>query len=136
MKKDLDTSVPFEVSSYNDGVKFYKIRSNLTEGNQFYITMADSKANVSSATDETKQSWYFKEAGNDGWATYYNIVYAATGEYLYCTATKANTYNGGGSDNLTFELRPTNDERSQYIIAKSTYTDSYFIVPRLYKDDT
>ena len=133
LKKDFDKTSPIEESS-STSAHYYKIRSNRTDGNEFYIISPETGTTyptVSSTADEVKKSWYFKNAGTDGWATFYNIVCAETGEYLYCTATQANTYN---VNVRPFELSSVDDERSQFILVKSTFEGSYFIVPRIYKD--
>ena len=133
LKKDLDTTMPFEVSSSENGTHYYKIRSNRTDGNEFYIISPEAGTTyptISSTAEDVKKSWFLREAGTDDWLTYYNIVCAETGEYLYCTATQANTYNSG----RPFELSSVDNERSQYIIVKSTFEGSYFIVPKVYKD--
>lgn len=134
LKKALDTTSPIEESSDDNDAHYYKIRSNRTDDNTFSIISPETGTTyptVSSTAEEVKKSWYFKNAGTDGWVTYYNIVYAETGEYLRCTATQANTYN---QNVRPFELSTVDDERSQFVLVKSTFEGSYFIVPKIYKD--
>ena len=139
LKKDVDTSLPIEASSDENGTYYYQIRSNMADDNNYYIASPSDGtvyATVSNTAAANNKTWFFKEASNDGWVTYFNIVCAETGEYLYCTAAQANTYqNTTGNPTKTLEVRsPNTDDNSLFIIVKSYSTDAYYITPKLYKD--
>ncbi len=135
LKADIDRSVPFKT----DGT-LYKIsnRSNSGAYNIIMPSTGSSRVTISNSTsaeDSPKIAWYFEEAGSDDWNTYYYIRSYGTDDYLYFIGTKANTY--ADNDNR-FEAwaDPSQGEaeRAQYIIVKSPWNNSWWIVPKLYAE--
>ena len=134
LKADIDRTVPFAT----DGT-LYKISNRSYSAAYNIITppVGTSKVTVSNSTqakDSPKIAWKFEVAGSDEWNTYYYIRDCETEKYLYCTATVANTYNGPDCFELWADPLQGEAERVQYIIAKSPWTDAWWIVPRLYAE--
>ena len=71
-------------------------------------------------TDNEK--WCFVQADKDDWLTYYFIVNATSGEYLYLNKTGTNAVKTG-------DLDPNNAEKFQFVLAPSA-TDGFYIIPR------
>ena len=127
---------PFNVTT-SSGATYYKI-GNASATNAFIIpgtTYATTSATDAAESNDMK--WYFMEAGEDDWLTYYYIVNATTGKYLYLrdgltTAANDNAF-------ITQYLSEGNAEQYQFVVAKTTESASagkYYIVPKLLKDLT
>ena len=75
--------------------------------------------------------WYFEDAGNDGWATYYYIVNASTGKYLYfCKNDNTNTTSALEMK----DTKPTDGDTDKdcylFTFAKTITANQYYIVPK------
>ena len=127
-------SPPFTLSN-DASTALYRIR-NVGDDN-YYMTPSvghdyaggnDAYAGVSTTVDD-KTAWYFKPAKSDEWLTYYHIVNAYTGEYLYFRGNEI-------TDNQTqaFEtLFPSQGEEDRFLfaLANTTTDGQYYIVPYL-----
>ena len=123
---------PFNVTT-SSVAAYYKI-GNAAEPNAFIIPGTTSA--TTSATDVAESNdmkWYFLEAGSDDWLTYYHIVNATTGKYLYYnkdvepTSEQSNAF-------ITQNLSTTNADRYQFVVAKTTESASdgkYYVVPKV-----
>ena len=114
-------------------VKYYKI-GNAAQTAYFVIPPTGTTGNAqyastSNAATGNIDNWYFKEAGSDDWLSYYYIVNAISGEYLYyqgATSTETQT--------LAFVTKPlgadgTAANNYKFVIAKTTTANTYYIVP-------
>ena len=121
-------------ASEGDDILYYEISSEAAD--TYFIVAPTSPATAVTTTEEKcqKTTWYFKEADHDDWLTYYNIVNAVTGEYLYILSD--GTYAMGTS--------PTGDDAYQFALAKAAkanqadpelYVYPYFIIPKSKKYD-
>lgn len=123
-----EATLPFVPWGEGGEYKYYKIKK---DANNFIIPGSEiiPYATASVVSDiENGELWYFDEAYSDGWVTYYYIVNAATGEYLYFNgATKSD-------NNFAFamkkELGTDDSERYQFAFAKTTTNGQYYILPR------
>ena len=89
-----------------------------------YVTGANSTI-ATSVTDDEK--WCFVQADKDDWLTYYYIINAVSGKYLYqenTTATAAVT-----TQDYPDEAEAETAIKYQFVLAPST-TEGYYIVPR------
>ena len=123
---------PFNVTT-SSVAAYYKI-GNAAEPNAFIIPGTTSA--TTSATDVAESNdmkWYFLEAGSDDWLTYYHIVNATTGKYLYYnkdvepTSEQSNAF-------ITQNFSTTNADRYQFVVAKTTESASdgkYYVVPKV-----
>lgn len=118
----------------NDDRKYYKIKKDGT--NYFFLrTSTVSYAIASPVTDVDKDIlWYFDKDDNssDEWVTYYYVVNAATGEYLY--------FNGNITKNAIDnafigkeEIITADNDRYLFAFAKTT-TDQYYILPKVLQE--
>lgn len=112
-------SSPVTVST-PEGAIFYSIENVRTPGN--YIS-PDTYVTTSTSVTENEK-WYFLQADKDDWLTYYYIVNAVSGEYLYLNKTGTNavitkTWSEGLAD----------EDKYQFVLAPSS-TEACFIIPK------
>ena len=125
---------PFNVTT-SSGAAYYKI-GNAAEPNAFIIpgtTYATTSATDAAESNDMK--WYMLEAESDDWLTYYHIVNAVTGKYLYYNKDAEPTQEQTDAL-ITQELSTTNADRYQFVVAKTTESASggkYYIVPKVLK---
>ena len=132
-QKNLFSTAPFSVSN-DDETHFYHIASVGQEG--YYIVPpaeADGYATTSN-TDYDDTPWLFKVAASDNWLTYYYIINAASGKYMYFNPNNNQT---GDQENVISlkeisEKNAENEENFQFIMVRSTTTDACYIVPKGY----
>ena len=118
---------PFNVST-GAATNYYKIENaNATKNYIIPPTGTSAYASTSASAADDIDNWYFLEAGTDDWLTYYYIVNAISGEYLYyqgevSTATQTNA----------FVTKPLGDgiaNNYKFAVAKTTTEGQYYIVP-------
>lgn len=125
--------VPFTVSSNTEAV-YYKI-GNASVTTSFIVPSANYV--TTSETESSDMAWFFLEAESDDWLTYYYIVNAVTGKYMYFNGDQTKTGNSNAFDTLS--LSTDNKDRYQFVVAKTqtSATDGkYYIVPKVLKDLT
>lgn len=118
---------PFKPWGEGGEYKYYKIKK---DDSNFIIppTKTVAYATVSNVSDPNNSMlWYFDEATHDDWVTYYYIVNAATGEYLYFNGNNTKTDNnnaiiakgelGADEDSYKFTIAKTKDGK-YYILPK------------------
>ena len=137
-KSALNTMVPFTVSDGSSRTH-YQLRCS---GDEFYVKAPaadnDNATMVAAASADETTYWYLEKAADAtdaDWLTYYYILNAQTGKYLY--------YTGGSTSNNAAAFKTSADlgtgdelQRYQFAWARSTSEDYYFIVPKMVRDQT
>ena len=131
-KKMPDVAAPITISTNNQTI-YYSIHNEI-QADSYIVTPTSSSTFVTTATgtsvtDDGK--WYFLQADKNDWLTYYYIVNAVSGEYLYLKYT--GILNTNSADNVVFTQRfdGTDAERYQFVLAPSA-TGGYYIIPKSY----
>ena len=128
-KRTLFEASPVAASNY------YKIAS-LGASGSYIISPVESGgkeyAGVSSTETNDNMVWMFEEAGHDEWQTFFNIVSATTGKYMYFTGSATVTTEQANAIEMKDNL--TDDMRYQFVLARSTNVDYYYIIPKTHKD--
>ena len=127
-------SAPFTVSDATT-TAYYKI-GNVNASEYFIIPKTSSTTYATTSNENVDDvKWYFTEASHDDWVTYYNIVNAVTGEYLYFSGAIQT-----GTNNNAFVVQSGGtDDRYQFAVARTTESATsgkYYIVPKVLKDLT
>lgn len=117
--------------------KHYKIENkNENETARFIISPVESEgieyAGVSNTETNDNMVWRFEEAGHDEWQTYYNIYHATTGKYMYYAGNATTTSAQTNAIRMIETL--TDDIRFQFVLARATDADYYYIIPKTHKD--
>ena len=134
-QKDLFATAPFNVSNDNE-THYYYIASLGASG--YYIvppTDPDGYAKTSNTnTDYTDNPWIFKVAASDNWLTYYYIINAASGKYMYFNPNNNQTADQENVISMKdiSDKNDENEEKFQFIMVRSTITDYCYIVPKGY----
>ena len=97
-----------------------------------YVALPAASNVMMTADAGNDQVWYFLEADHDEWLTYYYIVHAATGNYLYFKGTSTSDQYGMTVMPIAEETPETAD-RYQFAIAGTITEGQYYIVPRTYR---
>ena len=128
-KRTLFEASPVAASNY------YKIAS-LGASGSYIISPVESGgteyAGVSTTETNDNMVWMFEEAGHDEWQTYYNIVSATTGKYMYFAGSATSTDKQANAIEMKDNL--TDNERYQFVLARATTADYYYIIPKTHKD--
>ena len=127
---------PFEVSDMASTTSYYKIGHGAAIPSQYFIIPSTNYATTSNAESDDNMAWFFVEAESDDWTTYYYIVNAVSGNYLY--------YRGDvkTSESQAFQTIPFSDsekDRFQFAVPKTTDSGTngkYYIVPKVLKELT
>ncbi len=136
-QKDLFSGSPFNVSD-NENTHYYHIANKGTEVNGYYLVPpadADGYAMASNIeADYNDNPWIFKEAASDNWQTYYYIINAASGKYMYFNPDNYQTENQENVISLkdVSEKNAENEEKFQFIMVRSTTTGACYIVSKGY----
>ena len=127
----------------SDGRKYYKIKkNNATDATATCLvprTQTVSYAMVSVAADVSGPAnsilWYFDVAYSDEWVTYYYVVNAATGEYLYFNGDETKSANDNALE-AREEFVAADNDRYLFAFAKTTSSNQYYFLPKVlqYKD--
>ena len=137
-QKSLFANPPFSASD-DDETHYYYIQNVGNTG--YYIippSTDDGYATTSNASsDYTSNPWLFKVASTDNWLTYYYIINAATGKYMYFNP--GNTETGDKTNTVSMkdlsESTPETTDKYQFIMVRSTTTDACYIVPKGYANN-
>ena len=113
------TTPPVMVSTAS-AVVYYTLENERNTGN--YISPETYVTTTNSVTDNDK--WYFLQADNDDWLTYYHIVNAVSGKYLYLNNTGSNAVSTKALSEDT-----NNPDKYQFVLAPSS-TGAYYIIPK------
>lgn len=128
------TTPPF-VPMTSPGGAYYKI-VNAGATDYFIVPGTNYATTSNTESDDMTWKWYFTEAGSDNWLTYYHIVNAVTGKYLYF---RGELQTGNTNAFQTLDYSSENADRYQFVVAKtteSTTAGKYYIVPRVLQDLT
>ncbi len=123
---------PFDIYDSNSTCATYYVISNASATTYSIIPQTTPTGYATTApTTESGDAckWYFKEAGSDAWLTYYYIVNASSGQYLYFTGNIETTNNDNAFVTQDFTDSDT-EGRYQFAIAKTTTSGVYYIVPK------
>ena len=127
---------PFTVTTSTKGA-YYKI-GNAGAPTYYIIPPTGPTGNAqyvnTSATESDEMIWFFKKAASDDWLTYYYIVNAVTGQYLYFNSLTTQTGNNTAfvTRNIT-DSSPDTEYRFQFAVARTTQSETdgyYYIVPK------
>ena len=124
---------PFTVSNTTSAT-YYKIGN--ASATEYFIVPGTTNVTTSN-TESDNMAWYFKEAESDDWLTYYHIVNAKTGLYMYFNGSETATNNSNAF--ITQAISTTEKDRYQFVVAKTQTSGSdgkYYIVPKVLKDLT
>ena len=134
-QKNLFSPAPFSVSNDSE-THYYHIASVGADG--YYIvppTDPDGYATTSNtSSDYTDNPWLFKVAASDNWQTFYYIINAASGKYMYFNPNNNLTEDQENVISMKdiSEKNAENEEKFQFIMVRSTTTDACYIVSKGY----
>lgn len=134
-QKNLFSAPPFNVST-DELMHYYHIASVGATG--YYIvppTDADGYACASNnSSDYTDNPWIFKVAVSDNWQTYYYVINAASGKYMYFNPNNNLTESQENVISMKDESDKNegNEEKFQFVMVRSTTADACYIVPKGY----
>ena len=132
-REGLESAVLFTMSD-NEATHYYKLFAYTATG--YYLTPparttgVDTLVKTSNVASDN-QAWLIKVATTDDWVTYYHIINAVTGEYLYYVGAIDNVQH-----NDAFITRPLSsataatEDRYQFAMAPTNSADRSFIVPK------
>jgi len=137
-QKSLFTAPPFTASDESE-THYYHIQSVGSSG--YYIVPPAEEsgyATTSNTTaDYTNSPWIFKVASSDNWLTYYYIIDAATGKYMYFNPDNGSTKDQANVISMKDISESTNEtaDKYQFIMVHSTTTDACYIVSKGYANN-
>ncbi len=120
-------ATPFVAWGAGGQYKYYKIKkdnSNFVAPRREGVSYA-----IPSGSEADNLLWYFDEADHTDWVTYYYIVNAATGEYLYFGGSDQTSDNNNAF--IAKQTLGTDAERYQFAFVKTTVNNQYYILPRV-----
>ncbi len=114
--------------SNNSSATYYTFTSS-NDPNYLIVPPSGTAVNVKTATGESdNQKWYFKDAGSDGWASYYYILNAVTGEAMYFNGTES-TSNQENAIKMG-ELPETPTDAYKFTLAKTIKDGECYVIPK------
>lgn len=129
MPTELRLSAPVELST-DSKANYYTISN--TNALDFFIVPTSPVA-VSNNTTDNDKTWYVKEAKTDDWLTYYYIINAQTGKYLYYEGSTSTDYQNNVASMKDAPADPSSpDSRYLFLLPKST-AEPIYIVPEMTK---
>lgn len=137
-KKSLFPAPPLTVSD-DDETHYYHIQNVGKEG--YYIIPPsdpdDYVAISNTSGDYTDVPWVIKKATSDEWLTYYYIINAATGKYMYFNGNNSLTDKYANALSMKDISESTNatEEKYQFILVWSTTANACYIVPKGYANN-
>lgn len=121
-------------ASDDNNATYYTLTSKAAD-TYLMVPSSTSTGYVTTSTGTAdNQKWYFQSAGSDGWASYYYIMNAITGEALYFAPQTPGTGNLSNALQMAPLSNKTSETeyRYQFAIAPTTTIESEcYIVPRL-----
>lgn len=120
-------TLPFTLSD-NNSATYYTFTSKSADTYLMSPPTASTGYVTTTTGTSDEQKWYFQEAGSDGWATFYYIRNAVSGEALCFVATPG---TGTLSDALQMKSLPdTPTDDYKFALAKTTVNGEYYIIPK------
>lgn len=118
-------------TSTSSDVHYYTFASSAATD---YLITAPSSTTAyvnTTSTVSDNQKWLFQEAGTDGWATYYYIVSAATGNALYFTKNEATSNQTDALQTKSLsEKDVSNEDRYKFALARTIVDGEFYIIPK------
>ena len=131
-KKSLFPAPPLTVSD-DDETHYYHIQNVGKEG-YYIIPPSDPDGYVaisSTSGDYTDVPWVIKKAASDDWLTYYYIINAATGKYMYFNGNSlTDKLENAISVKEISESTAATEEKYQFILVWSTTANACYIAPK------
>ena len=115
----------------NDGRKYYKIKNSSNYLVPRTETVTYAIASTVTGSDNSIL-WYFDQVYSDEWVTYYYVVNAATGEYLYFNGNVNSANNNAFIGKEEFETDKS--DRYLFAFAKTTSANQYYILPKMLQE--
>ena len=116
-------------ASDNSSVTYYTLASSAAT-DYLISTPSGTSVNVTTLNGTSdSQKWYFKDAGNDGWATYYYIMNAVTGEAMYFNGTAVTTNQANALEMKSLPETPTDGYK--FALAPTITSGECYIIPKL-----
>lgn len=115
----------------NDGRKYYKIKN----GSNYLVPRTETVTYAIASTvtgSDNSILWYFDQVYSDEWVTYYYVVNAATGEYLYFNGNVNSANNNAFIGKEEFETDKS--DRYLFAFAKTTSANQYYILPKMLQE--
>jgi len=120
-------TLPFTLSD-NNSATYYTFTSKSADTYLMSPPTASTGYVTTTTGTSDEQKWYFQEAGSDGWATFYYIRNAVSGEAIQFVATPG---TGTLSDALQMKSLPdTPTDDYKFALAKTTVDGEYYIIPK------
>lgn len=87
--------------------------------------------------DYENAPWMFKTASSDNWLTYYFIINAATGKYMYFDKNTSSTNNQAEAFSMKDISEKTDDNanRFQFVFVPTNNNAYYYIIPKDYANN-
>lgn len=114
--------------SDNSSATYYTLASSETPAQLITPPTGTSTYVKTSNGENDNQKWYFKEAGTDGWASYYYILNAVTGEAMYFGKEAASTTISDALEMGPLPETPTDNYK--FALAHTVTDGEYYIVPK------
>lgn len=114
--------------SDNSSATYYTFASLNTPAQLITPPTGTSTYVKTSSGENDKQKWYFKDAGTDGWASYYYIINGQTGEAMYFGQDAANTTIQNALEMRALPETPTDNYK--FALAHTVTDGEYYIVPK------
>ena len=134
-KRSLFETISAHVSPDGDALHYYKIATiGLPDS---YIVVTDGSEYAGTSTSETARnmSWELQIAEHDDWQNYYHIRSASTGQYMYFTGNTAPVNTNTLTNAIEMkDLSSEEAERYQFVLARATDADYYYIIPKSHKN--
>ena len=117
--------------SDNTSATYYTFTSS-NQTTYLITTPTGTAVNVTTSNGENdSQKWYFENAGDDGWATYYYIRNAVTGEAIYFNGTEVSTTQESAFIMKSLSEKTEENAKNYCFTLAKTITDGeYYIVPK------
>ena len=134
-----NVTLPFTAWGEGGVYKYYKIKKETTstDATNYLLprtetisyAIATTASNVSGSANSIL--WYFDKdvLSSDEWVSYYYVVNAATGEYLYFNGTKTTASNENAFE-VKEELVESEKDRYLFAFTKSTTDKFCYILPK------
>ena len=134
-KRSLFETISAHVSPDGDALHYYKIATIGLPDSYIVVTVGSEYAGTSTSETARNMSWELQIADHDDWLNYYHIRSAATGQYMYFTGNTepVNTNTQTNAVEMK-DLSSEEAERYQFVLARATDADYYYIIPRSHKN--
>ena len=134
-KRSLFETISAHVSPDGDELHFYKMATLGLQDSYIVVTDGSEYAGTSTSETARNMSWELQLADHDDWQNYFHIRSAATGQYMYFTGNTEPV----NTDTKTYavemkDLSSEEAERYQFVLARATDADYYYIIPKSHKN--